>query len=352
MRRLPEARDGATLVFQATQAVPLPMLAKLRPITVQAHTHTDYLVLQHHVPSGMQLTEEDNLQALMRQHGPFRHVLCFTDPLMARGNAYALGQIVAAAHELPVDGTLWLVGTKRHGIDTLAQALGEVFTLLQVVSGSGCRVLHIEPRPITSDLETFPEVPETVEVAAQGQTLTLHVAPGVFSSHKVDEATQLLLDTMLVRTNDQILDVGCGAGAIGLVAALLAPQGQVKLVDTLPAAVRVTRLNIQYNGVANATAELSDGYSSLGIHQRFSLIVTNPPFHVDGQATTAVAERWISEAPRHLRPGGRLYVVANVFLRYPQVAARYFSSVEDVARTPRYRVMLCQGLKGTNSQTR
>ena len=64
---------------------------------------------------------------------------------------------------------------------------------------------------------------------------------GVFSYRELDEGTRLLIDAMRVSPTAKVLDLGCGWGAIGIVAAKLATKGHVTLVDSDIRATRRSR---------------------------------------------------------------------------------------------------------------
>src|SRR5574341_1924221 len=53
----------------------------------------------------------------------------------------------------------------------------------------------------------------------RGRAWTFETASGVFARRGLDAGTRLLVETMRVGRADRILDLGCGYGAVGLVAA-------------------------------------------------------------------------------------------------------------------------------------
>ena len=79
----------------------------------------------------------------------------------------------------------------------------------------------------------------------------------------------------------------------------------------------------------------------------YDVVLTNPPFHQGRAHDVGIAHRFITEAAAALRPGGRLYVVCNRFLRYEPVIAHHVGPVTEVAGDRRYKVLL--GLKPTAS---
>jgi 16S rRNA (guanine1207-N2)-methyltransferase len=134
-----------------------------------------------------------------------------------------------------------------------------------------------------------------------------------------------------------VLDIGCGWGAIGLVAA---QQGaaQVDLIDvSLPAAAAAAR-NIAAAGLTNARALPSDALSAVA-NERYDLIVTNPPFHAGKAVDHDAALAFIAEARDLLTPRGRLLVVANAFIRYERAMQGRYGSVETLAEDRRYHLL-------------
>ena len=79
----------------------------------------------------------------------------------------------------------------------------------------------------------------------------------------------------------RVLDLGTGSGAIALSLAHARPDIVVVAVDASAEALAVASENAQLLGIQNATLIPSDWYSAL-TNQRFDLIVSNPPYIVDG----------------------------------------------------------------------
>lgn len=179
------------------------------------------------------------------------------------------------------------------------------------------------------------------EIELRGRRYLIGLREGVFARGGLDEGTRLLAESLQVRSGDVVLDLGCGGGLVGLVAATLAHEGRVYLVDSDVAAVELARENLVRNGVGNATVHPSNGYSAVA-GLTFDVIAANPPFHVGRYQTTAIAERFVGEAPAHLRKGGRLYVVANRFLRYEPLLERAFGNTTTVAQTGGYKLLLAE----------
>ena len=174
------------------------------------------------------------------------------------------------------------------------------------------------------------------EVMTPVGELQLATQAGVFAGAKLDAGTRLLLEHLDVPRGASVLDLGCGVGVIGIVAAQLG-AGSITMTDANLLAVEAAARNASALGIP-ARVLASDVYDHLG-DTRFDLIVSNPPFHRGKQVDLTVANRIIGEAPHHLHPGGSLLLVANAFLAYGRHMEATFDHVETVAATPQYHVL-------------
>ena len=161
-------------------------------------------------------------------------------------------------------------------------------------------------------------------------------APGVFSRSSVDRGTRLLLEAADLRGARRILDLGCGYGVMGIVAAARAPHARVILGDINPRAVALARENIALNQVANAEARCGDGCAVVA-GERVDLVLFNPPI----RAGRSVVLRLLREAHAHLAPGGRLYLVARTqqgARTLGRLMGEIFAGATEVARGGGFRV--------------
>jgi 16S rRNA (guanine1207-N2)-methyltransferase len=159
--------------------------------------------------------------------------------------------------------------------------------------------------------------------------------PGVFSHRELDAGTRLLIEAMRIAPTARVLDLGCGYGAIGIVAAKLASRGEVVLVDADIRATRLAERNLALNHVTNASVVLGDGTNDLPPKARFHVIVSNPPTH-DGRE---VLDEMVRGAYKLLRPRGTLYLVVNRLLSLRREVEDVFGNSETVARAKGYVVI-------------
>lgn len=177
-----------------------------------------------------------------------------------------------------------------------------------------------------------------LSVNLRGQELRLVTEAGVFSRDRVDRGTRLLIAHLELAPGDDVLDLGCGYGVVGLVAARLAPEGRVVMVDINARAIALARENALANGITNAEARRGDAFAPVA-GERFHVITLNPPI----RAGSAMVHRLIADSRAHLRPGGRFYLVGRTqqgVLRLGAKMAEVYGAVEEVAKGGGYRLFL------------
>lgn len=242
---------------------------------------------------------------------------------------------LARAH-LADGGTLWLVGENKGGIRATEKRLKDAgIAIDKIDSARHCQLLRIRPKSSGAPfaLEDWLEV---VAIDIGDETLAVGSLPGVFSAGRLDEGTALLLETLAgTSMSGRVLDMGCGAGVIGAWLKKTQPALQVEMVDSNALAVLASEWTLKENGL-EARTFASDGFSA--VSGTFDWIISNPPFH-DGLATDyQFTERFITEAKRFLKPGGRLRIVANAHLKYLPLLQKAFGNARTVSENTRFRV--------------
>ncbi len=264
--------------------------------------------------------------------------LCAIDIAAFASNKALLALTEDALAHLTTGGVMLAAGPKNAGILSFSRRLeawmGNAETLAY---RKGQRIVAARrPDQLAIVSEREPPVPHTV--VTHGLALTLLPNPGVFAGGLLDEASAMLAGALDIAPGARCLDLGCGAGILGMVAARLAPGRQVTLVDADAAALETARLNCAANGVTNARILPSDGVDAIA-SERFDVVVCNPPFHQRHQHSSALADRFMRDARSVLGHGGQLWFVANRFLPYESRLAALFDSVREVAGDDRYKVL-------------
>lgn len=177
-----------------------------------------------------------------------------------------------------------------------------------------------------------------LQVQFAGHDFTFETDAGVFSRDGLDEGSALLLQAALPQLRGRVLDLGCGWGPVGIIAAKLKPGIQVTMTDINLRAVELSRRNLELNGVS-AQVLVGDGLEA--VPGSFDWILLNPPIRAGKQTVY----RLFRDSAARLTPGGRLAVV----IRKQQGAASakacletLFQNVALVLRKKGYHVYFCE----------
>lgn len=131
--------------------------------------------------------------------------------------------------------------------------------------------------------------------------------PALFAYGRLDEGTRALLDVLEVRPGEHILEIGCGCGVAGIVAALRSgPDARLTMIDSNARAVVVAQENAARHGLPNVRCTISVDAVELP-DQEFDLVLANPPYF----AQHAITRRFGEQAHRMLKRNGRLYLVTR-----------------------------------------
>lgn len=168
--------------------------------------------------------------------------------------------------------------------------------------------------------------------------LTNHA--GVFSRESLDIGTRFMLQHLPHTTGKtSIIDLGCGNGALGIMAAHLNPEAELTFVDE------------SFMAVASAEAGFTTAFGDrparflatdclAGIERNsVDLILNNPPFHQQNVVGDHIARQMFRESKQVLRPGGELWVIGNRHLGYHQQLKRLFGDYELVASDKKFVVL-------------
>lgn len=178
-------------------------------------------------------------------------------------------------------------------VGILAEATGEVHAALRLQPFTDLVLAHDSPALIaTSEAENY--------------------VMGVARS------SLALANFTIRRPVNRVLDLGCGCGVQGLLAAQDARE--VVGVDRNPRAIAFSRFNARLNGITHADFREGDLFEP-AIRETFDQIVGNPPFVISpenrfrfrdgGMSGDHFCERIIRQVPDYLAPGGMAQFLIN-----------------------------------------
>jgi 23S rRNA (guanine1835-N2)-methyltransferase len=162
--------------------------------------------------------------------------------------------------------------------------------------------------------------------------------PNVFSRDHLDHGSRFMLQEMPdLASVEHVVDLGCGSGVLGLLAATQSPDLLVFIDESALAVASARRnLNTLYGEDAlNAQFLQADGLQDYPLG-RPQTVLCNPPFHQNHAVNDFVGRRLIRQSARALAPGGELWLVANRHLRYGNTLQREFHRADRAAENSKF----------------
>jgi 23S rRNA (guanine1835-N2)-methyltransferase len=258
-----------------------------------------------------------------------------------------VAQVASMLSPLSHDRTVvFAAGLDKHLPPRTADILRSVG---DVTTHPGRRKAHLFEVRVTPGTEHYRpiEPPASQHVEVREHDLILTGSPGVFSADRFDVGTRLLaaqLDWLATDRPDalDIVDLGCGNGALGVIALRLWPDSRIHFLDESGQAVAAARRNVVANvgeaGLARARFVRSDVFEDLA-HTNVDLVLCNPPFHHANAMNDEVAWQMFLQSHRRLRPGGEMWVVGNRHLGYHDKLRRVFAAVSQLDAHPKFVVL-------------
>jgi 23S rRNA (guanine1835-N2)-methyltransferase len=220
-----------------------------------------------------------------------------------------------------------------------------VWELLERLAGPTTTSLaRKKARLIFADVDPGLQVPPSpypVEYRLEGTGYLISNHANVFSRDSLDIGTRFFLQYLPSRPEARdIVDLGCGNGVVGLIAAEKNPQAMIHFVDESYMAVDSAQQNFRnaFGTSRKASFRVGDGLSDSN-DDSCDLVLCNPPFHLHSAVGDQIALRMFRQSHRALRKDGELWVIANRHLGYHVRLRRLFASVELVASNKKFVVL-------------
>jgi 16S rRNA G1207 methylase RsmC len=175
-----------------------------------------------------------------------------------------------------------------------------------------------------------------IKATLRGKSFKFLTASGVFSYKKIDKGTALLAEKMIIDDNARVLDLGCGYGVLGIVAARAGRNVKAVLTEVNSRAVRLAEENLAMNNIENAEVRKGSFYDPVA-RERFDTILCNLPM----SAGLETVFRIIEGAYEHLNNEGSLQVVVRKgSRRIEEKMLDVYGNVATLAKKGGYRVFI------------
>src|SRR6202023_2178092 len=145
--------------------------------------------------------------------------------------------------------------------------------------------------------------PRTIRVSLPDLRFELDTDRGVFAHAHLDFGTDLLLRSLPPIPPGELVDVGCGYGAIAITLALRNPDARVWAVDVNRRALDLCARNAERAGAQNVIPAEPNAVPD---RVRFAAVYSNPPVRLGKPALHELLLTWIERLPPQAlgTPGG------------------------------------------------
>jgi len=268
----------------------------------------------------------------------------------AEGEGYDLALILLGRHRrenelrfaealtrVKVGGLIVAAGTKKDGARSVAKRMGEIVPVVEQMSKHHGIVFWCV-RPDWLDASVIaPMFPEG-EITSEG----FETAIGGFSEGRIDEGSQLLVRSLpekLTASTGRIADFCAGWGYLSVEVARKYQMGAIDLYEAHKRSLGAAQRNFQKFAPDAPVGFHWHDLVGERVAGRYDAIIMNPPFHQSRSAEPDLGKAMIKAASAAMKPGGRLYLVANRGLPYEAVLKENFSASGETARGGTFKVL-------------
>jgi 23S rRNA (guanine1835-N2)-methyltransferase len=231
--------------------------------------------------------------------------------------------------------------TKRIHMSTMA-------LFEKIIGPTKTSLAHKKSRLIFSEYDatisaTENPYPDAYELGYQLDDVELEMInhAGVYSRDKLDVGARLFLENLPTDERYKtIVDLGCGNGVLGLMAAIKNPSAKIIFTDESYMAVESSIDNFMKIFGETREVEFLQTDCLYGVADNsVSLILCNPPFHQDNAISDDVAWQMFSESKAALEAKGELWVIGNRHLAYHAKLKHLFGDCEVVASNKKFTLL-------------
>lgn len=326
--------EGTTIIFNDNFGALACALAEYRPVSVSDSFIAEQATRHNLRLNGMDEDAVTFLNSLSELPTAPARVLIKIPKQLA-----LLEQQLCALRRVVTPETQIIAGAKARDIHNSTMALFEKY-----LGPTTTSLAWKKARLIHCTFTTAPDVadaPQTYDWQLEGTDWTIHNHANVFSRSGLDIGARLFLKHLPENVEGEMADLGCGNGVIGLTLLAQNPQARVLFTDESHMAVASSRLNVEHNmpdALERSEFTVNNGLAGTE-HDRFDVILCNPPFHQQSTITDHIAWEMFHDARRSLKYGGELIVVGNRHLDYFRKLKKIFGNCSNVGASGKFAVL-------------
>ncbi|MFH1306289.1 MAG: HemK2/MTQ2 family protein methyltransferase [Candidatus Micrarchaeota archaeon] len=168
---------------------------------------------------------------------------------------------------------------------------------------------------------------EKMLFAANGIEILLVVPDNVYLP---SDDTQMLAESALKECEGEVIEIGCGSGAVSIILAKEGKCRKIIAMDINGEAIKAAKNNAKLNNVSKTEIEFADSdlFENISKNGKFDYILFNPPYlpttkkeKIEGKLNFAfdggkygvdVIEKFLKEAKKHLKKDGKILMVGSL----------------------------------------
>ena len=286
------------------------------------------------IENGILLQQVKLINSLEPLQGPFDSVLIKAPKTLAlledqliriRPHLTPNSQVILAGMVKALPSALWTLLERIIGPTTTSLAIKKA--RLIIATPNADTPLANSPYPVCYTLEN------------SDYLISNHA--NVFSRERLDIGTRFFLEHLPIKPEVRdIIDLGCGNGLLGLMAAERNPLATIHFVDESFMAVASAKDNFSraFGPNRSSTFTVGDGLCDFPATTA-DLILCNPPFHQQHTVGDQIAVSLFVQSKRVLRKGGELWVIGNRHLNYHNQLERLFGNHQVIAANAKFIII-------------
>lgn len=305
MDALPELEGNRVICTSAGRAQFAVAYAKKNP---QANVDCWFLDIFHRSQSEYRIEENGavppNLNLICQPDLPEKEADLVGFAFKKGGEAELTRDLLQQGHQRLVEGGRMVVSTDSDEDQWIHKQMRDLFAKVtrRPIRKQGTLYFATKTEP----LKKIRDFDCEFAFRDKGRLIYAYSRPGVFSHRHIDPGARALINTMLIKPGQKVLDLGCGAGTVTLAASFHAENVTVHAVDSNARAIQSLERGVAKNEAPGITAVL-DAEGASPPADTFDLALANPPYF----SNYAIADLFLDTAHCALKPKAKVLIVTK-----------------------------------------